>query len=118
MPLVRIEIIKGKSKAYKKALFDGVHGALVFALGVEDWDRFQRLYELDDDHFERPAGKSDCFTIIEITMFPGRTKEQKAALYRKITENLHADPGIDPKDVFIVLHEPPDENWGLAGIQR
>ncbi len=118
MPLVRIEIIKGKTGEYKKALLDGVHNALVTVLGVEDWDRFQRLYELDDADFERPEGKSDRFTIIEITMFQGRTKEQKARLYREVTEKLQSDPGIAPKDVFIVLHEPPNENWGLAGIQK
>lgn len=118
MPLVRIEIIKGKTEQYKKTLLDGVHAALIGALGIEDWDRFQRLYELDEAQFEKPEGKSEKFTIIEITMFPGRTKAQKAALFREITDRLQADPGIEPKDVFIVLHEPPDENWGLAGKQR
>ena len=118
MPLVRIEILKGKSAEYKKAVLDAVHSALVCALGVADWDRFQRLYELDEPCFERPEGKTDRFTIIEITMFRGRTKEQKAALFREITDALAEDPGIAPEDVFIVLNEPPDENWGLAGKQR
>ena len=51
-PLVKIEIRKGKSKEYKKALLDGVHDALVEAIEIPDYDRFQRLYELENDNFE------------------------------------------------------------------
>ena len=32
MPLVRIEILKGKSQEYKKALLDAVHDALELSL--------------------------------------------------------------------------------------
>ncbi|MBE5759717.1 MAG: tautomerase family protein [Clostridiales bacterium] len=117
MPLVRIEILKGKDSGYKKNLLDSVHKALVLSLGIEDWDRFQRLYELEEDNFER-SFKSERFTIIEITLFPGRTKEQKAALFHSITEELQKSPGISAEDVFIILQEPPNENWGLAGRQR
>ena len=48
MPLVRIEIIKGKSVDYKKEMLDAVHTALMNAIQIEDWDRFQRLYEIED----------------------------------------------------------------------
>jgi len=47
MPLVKIEIRKEKSKEYKKALLDGVHQALVQSIKIPDYDRKQRLYELD-----------------------------------------------------------------------
>lgn len=118
MPLVRIEIIKGKSIDYKKKIMDAVHTGLVKAIQIEEWDRFQRLFEIEDELFERSESKTDKFTIIEITMFAGRTKEQKAKIYEEITKELHEKLEIQPTDVFIVIHEPPDENWGLAGKQR
>lgn len=118
MPLVRIEIIKGKDSAYKKTLLDAVHTALERAIGIENWDRFQRLYELEPDCFERSPEKSDQFTVIEITMFPGRTKAQKAAIFAEIVRELGEKLGISAPDIFIVLQEPPNENWGLAGRQR
>lgn len=118
MPLVRIEIIKGKDSTYKRKLMDSVHDALVNAIGIEDWDKFQRLYEIDDEFFDRSEGKTDRFTMIELTMFPGRTREQKAALYREIVRLLSENLGIQPTDIFIVINEPPNENWGLAGVQR
>lgn len=118
MPLVRIEIIKGKDIDYKKKLLDAVHTALINAIQIEDWDRFQRLYEIEDELFERSASKTDKFTMIEITMFQGRTKEQKARIYEEIVKELNERLEIEAADVFIVINEPPNENWGLAGKQR
>ena len=118
MPLVRIEILKGKDLVYKKTLLDAVHTALIKAIQIEDEDRLQRLYEVEEDLFEKSGSKTDRFTLIEITMFQGRTKEQKARIYEEIIRELHAKLGIPPTDVFIVIHDPPDENWGFAGRQR
>ena len=118
MPLVRIEIIEGKSKEYKSQLLEGIHTALVNSLQIEDWDRFQRLYELPAENFERSGSKTDKFTLIEITMFPGRTKQQKKKVFEEITKELYDRLQIEPTDIFIVLHEPENENWGLAGKQR
>ncbi len=118
MPLVRVDIIKGKSPEYKKNLLDCIHDGLVEAIHIEDWDRFQRIIEIDRQDFEISPDKTDAFMIIEITMFQGRTKEQKKALIETVTKKLGERLGIVPTDIFIVLHEPPDENWGLGGKQR
>ena len=118
MPLVRIEIIKGQSPSYKKQMLECVHRGLIEALGIEDWDRFQRIIEIDREDFETSPGKSDTFTFIELTLFPGRTKEQKGAAIARITENLHATLSIPKEDIFIVIHEPPFENWGFGGEQK
>ena len=118
MPLVRIEIIKGKSREYKDKMLDCIHEGLVESIGIEDWDRFQRIIEVDKDDFETAPGKTDNFTIIEITMFPGRSIEQKKTLIETITSKLEKELKIQPTDVFIVINEPPNENWGLGGKQR
>ncbi|MGB9937013.1 MAG: tautomerase family protein [Methanobacterium sp.] len=114
-PLVKVEIRKGKSYEYKKAVLDGVHNALVEAIKIPDCDRFQRLYELDNSNFEAPETKTDNVTIIEITMFQGRTIEAKKVLYAAIVNNLAKNPGINGDDITIVLLEPPLENWGVKG---
>ena len=88
MPLIRIEIIKGKDAGYKKELLVAVHTALVNAIQIENWDRFQRLYEIEEEFFERSESKTDKFTMIEITMFQGRTKEQKTQIYEEIVKEL------------------------------
>jgi 4-oxalocrotonate tautomerase family enzyme len=118
MPLVRIEIIKGKSAEYKKSLLGCIHEGLMESIGIADWDRFQRIIEIDRADFETAPEKTDQFMIIEITMFQGRTKEQKKALIETVTRRLGERLGILPTDIFIVIQEPPNENWGLGGRQR
>lgn len=115
MPLIRIEIYKGKSKAYKKAIMDGVHSALVSAFKIPEGDRNQRIYELDAENFERRSNKTTNFTIIEITAFKGRSLEAKQNLYREIFQNLKSDPGIEESDILVYINEPELENWGIKG---
>jgi len=117
MPLVKIEIIKGKSDEYKSTLLQSVHDGLVNAISVPDENRIQRLYELDECSFERSTGKTDKFTLIEFTLFPGRSAELKKGLITEITRLLGERLQIEPPDVFIIINEPPFENWGFRGIQ-
>ena len=116
MPLVKVEILKGKTQEYKKAILDGIHSALVEAFKIPDNDRMQRLYELDRDCFEIPTNKTEKMTLIELTIFKGRSLEAKKDLYFAIVRNLGQSPGIEGKDILIVINEPPLENWGVKGI--
>ena len=117
MPLVKVEMIKGKNREYKDTVLDIIHNGLIDALGIEDWDRFQRITEIDKEDFETPDDKTDDFMIIELTIFPGRDKEKKRKAIETITDNLSKELGIKKTDVFIILNEPPLENWGLGGRQ-
>lgn len=118
MPLVKINMLKGKNTAHKKAVLDAVHRGLMSSLGIEDWDRFQRINEYEPVDFETAPGKTENFMIIEISLFPGRTKEQKRRAIENITANLSDALGIEPTDVFIVINEPRLENWGMGGLQK
>jgi phenylpyruvate tautomerase PptA (4-oxalocrotonate tautomerase family) len=111
MPLVEIQVLKGRSAPEKKALLNAVHNALMDAFKIPDDDRLQRLVEHDSDDFEVP---SPTFTIVRVTMFPGRSETAKRDLYQAIVRNL-GELGIAGNDVFIVLEEPPLENWGIRG---
>jgi len=115
MPLVKIEILKGKSQEYKKAILDGIHSALVEAFKIPDDDRMQRLYELEKDNFETSPTKTKNVTVIELTVFKGRSSEAKKNLYSAIVRNLAKSPGIDGNDISIVINEQPLENWGIKG---
>jgi phenylpyruvate tautomerase PptA (4-oxalocrotonate tautomerase family) len=114
LPIVKIEIRKGKTNEHKKAILNGIHDALVESIKIPDHDRLQRIYELDEDNFEANE-KTDNITLIEIVLYKGRSIEAKKALYKAINKNLASNPGIDGNDIFIVLLEPPLENWGIRG---
>lgn len=117
MPLVRIEILEGKSKDYKTTLLQSVHDGLVNALSIPDDDRIQRLYEIDNDCFELNDYKTDKFTLIELTFLPGRSKEMKRNVIKEITRLLGERLEIKPADVLITINEPPLDNWGVRGDQ-
>jgi phenylpyruvate tautomerase PptA (4-oxalocrotonate tautomerase family) len=115
MPLVKVEMYKGKSSEYKKGLLDGIHNALVDAFKIPSDDRNQRIYELDENNCVRRANKTNNFTLIEIIAFKGRTDIAKKDLYRHIFTNLKINPGIDEKDILVYIHEPELINWGIRG---
>ena len=118
MPLVKVNMLKGKTPEFKKTVFDCIHQGLIDAFGIADWDRFQRIEEFDKACWEAPEGKTENFMIIELTIFPGRTREQKKTVIEKITGLLCEKLGIAATDVFIVMNEPPLENWGMGGNQK
>lgn len=96
-------------------LLEVVHEALVEALKIPEDDLIQILQEHKEDNFEIPPYKTEMFTLIEITMFIGRSVEAKRNLYKAIAERL--EPlGIKAQDIMVILHEPSLENWGIRGI--
>ena len=115
MPIIRIEIIAGKSAEYKKAVLDGVHNALMEAFRIPDTDRIQIITEHLPEDFERKSEHSDRFTLIEISAFAGRSIDAKRRLYTAIVNNLKTNPGIESSDVFILVNEQPLDNWGVRG---
>ena len=118
MPLVKVNLIQGKTAEYKGTVLNCIHAGLMESIGIEDWDRFQRIIEIPKEDFETAPGKTDNFMIIELTLFPGRTKEQKGDAIKAITSRLSNSLGIALTDVFIVINEPPLENWGMGGVQK
>jgi phenylpyruvate tautomerase PptA (4-oxalocrotonate tautomerase family) len=98
------------------AVIDAVQAALREALRLPEWDRTLRLLEHAPSHFAVPPGRGPRFTLIEITMFAGRSNEAKRALYGAIVHNLGA-LGVPAADIKITLIEVPPENWGIRGGQ-
>ena len=117
MPLVKVEIIEGKTPEYKARLLNTIHDALVLSLAIPDDDRFQRLYELKPENFEHRTTVTDKITLIELTLFPGRNREMKRDVIDEITRLLGERLSITPNDIYIIINEPPLENWGLRGEQ-
>ena len=117
MPHVRIEIIKGQSAEYRTTLMQSVFEGLVNALSITELGRNQRLYELDECHYERPPGKTEKYTTIELTLMPGRSAEMKRDAILEITRLLGERLQIAPTDILIIINEQPLENWGFRGEQ-
>ncbi len=119
MPFARISLRRGKPAAYRAALADGVYEALRSAFGVAEGNRFAVIHQHDgEDVICDPVygglDRSDDLVLIQMSVAPGRTPEQKAAFFRALVDNLAADPGVRGDDVHIHLLETGKENWSLG----
>jgi phenylpyruvate tautomerase PptA (4-oxalocrotonate tautomerase family) len=118
MPLVRIDLLKGKSAEYRQNVGLVVYDALV-SVGVPVNDRFQVIQEHDfndlifDDTY-LGIKRSANFVMIQITWNEGRNIDQKRALYRAIADGLHASIGMRKEDVCINLVEVSKGNWSYG----
>ena len=114
MPFAKIEVRRSRSPEQVRSLIDAVYRAQREALQVPEDDRQIRYIEHRPEHFAVPPGKTENYTFVEILLFPGRSLQAKRQLYASIVRRFGA-LGIAPADVFIVLQEPPLDNWGIRG---
>jgi phenylpyruvate tautomerase PptA (4-oxalocrotonate tautomerase family) len=118
MPLVRIDLKKGRDAAYREEISRVVHEALV-SVGVPKDDRFQVVSEHEPPNFVFDPSylnirRTEDLVIVQITWNEGRTVEQKKALYEAIADGLAAAIGLRREDVFINLVEVRKENWSFG----
>lgn len=99
----------------RQAVSDAVHDALVQAVAIPEEKRFHRFVLLDEEDFVFPSGRSERYTIIEISMFEGRSVEAKRALIRALYAHFVDRLAYDPADLEITLFETPKANWGIRG---
>lgn len=119
MPLVRVSLRKGKPVPYRKAVLDGIYRAMRSTFDVPEEDRFMVMSEHDEADFAYSPtylgiARTDDLALIQLTVSNTRPREKKQALFRQIVENLKADPGLRPEDVFINLVEVLPENWSFG----
>jgi 4-oxalocrotonate tautomerase len=119
MPLTRVSLRRGKPAAYRQAILDGVYRAMRAVFEVPEEDRFMTITEHDEEDFSYSKSylgiaRSDDLVMIQLTVNNTRTVEKKRALYRRIVENLTADPCVRPEDILINLIEVLPENWSFG----
>jgi 4-oxalocrotonate tautomerase family enzyme len=110
--------IYGLSKPLSKhaePLSLAIHDAVMQALSYPPEKKFHRFIGLEKSEFMFPEDRSENYTIIEISMFEGRSVESKKQLIRLLFENIEREVGISPQDVEITIQESPKHNWGIRG---
>jgi phenylpyruvate tautomerase PptA (4-oxalocrotonate tautomerase family) len=118
MPLVRIDLLKGKDAAYRQTISRVIYDSLR-SVGVPENDRFQVVHEHDAANFVFDRSylgieRTDDLVIIQITWNEGRTLDQKKVLYATIARGLAQSLTLRPEDVFINLVEVKKENWSFG----
>ena len=110
MPLVKVNLLKGRSAGDKDSIAAAIQAALVSTLGVPDEDRYQLFNEYDGEDFRHTSGYlgltyTDQLLIVEITFLVGRDDDDKKSLLAAINRNLVAAGVVGGDDVFVLITE-------------
>lgn len=116
MPIVHITLTDTWTPQQARGISDAVHDALMVAFKIPESDYIHRTHRsCGGEEFVLSPTKSVKTVVIEMTIFPGRSRETKARLYKEISDRL-AHLGIAAHEIVIALHELPMENWGIRGV--
>lgn len=118
MPNAMIEVRREYSATDEAGLIDAVHDALVSAFRIPPQDKDIRLLVHAPHRFacSPRLARPECFTLVTIDCFAGRSVDAKRALYAEIVTNLN-EFGIPPDHITILVRDHPTTNWGLRGGQ-
>ncbi|HTX39786.1 MAG TPA: tautomerase family protein [Bryobacteraceae bacterium] len=93
-----------------------IHACVMEALEYPADKRAHRFFPLPEGEFFYPAGRSPRYTILEFSMFEGRSVAAKKKLIRLLFARFEAELGLAPADLEITIFETPKHNWGFRGL--
>jgi 4-oxalocrotonate tautomerase len=119
MPLVRIDLQKGKDAGYRRKAGQIVYEAMVATSGVPKNDHFQIIGEHSAENFVFDSDylgihRSSDLIMVQIFFNEGRSVAQKQALYKAIADRLSTELKLRREDVLITLVEVKKENWSFG----
>ena len=119
MPLLRFDLIEGRSESEIKKILDATHEVLLETLKVPKHDRYQVVHEHKRSRViveDTGLGfvRSDHVLLVQVTSRP-RSREMKEDFYRLLVERLAARCGISPDDVIVNFVTNTDEDWSFGG---
>lgn len=115
MSQVKIYGLRAHLDPIKQHLSDIIHSCVMDALQYPADKRAHRFFPLDATDFFYPSGRTERYTIIEFSMFEGRSVEAKKQLIRLLFERVQP-LGIVTHDLEITIFETPKHNWGFRGL--
>lgn len=118
MPLVRIDLIEGRTREQVRQIADLVHEAMVFAFRVSPDDRYQLITEHRQDHvtvLDNGLGftRSSALVILSVTSRP-RSEREKISFYQRVCELLHEQLDANPADLVINITTNGDADWSFG----
>ncbi|MEO0023646.1 MAG: hypothetical protein RL196_87 [Actinomycetota bacterium] len=118
MPLVRIDLNRGRTRRQVQGICDAIHNAIVEVFEIPVRDRFQVVSQLDyGSIIAEDAGlgfeRSEGVVMIQIFTQRGRSDQQKQHLYARIAANLNG-VGVLEQDIFIGYQENGPSDWSFG----
>lgn len=118
MPLVRIDILQGRSDAEVAELADVVHSVMLDCFAAPEGDRYQVITEhppgrllLEDTGLG--FRRSDRMVLVSIVQ-QGRSTDQKRDTYRVLAQRLAERTGLDPRDLVVSVTSNTRADWSFG----
>jgi phenylpyruvate tautomerase PptA (4-oxalocrotonate tautomerase family) len=115
MSQVKIYGLRSHLDPIKSQLSNIIHACVMEALQYPAGKRAHRFFPLDAEDFCYPSERTEKYTILEFSMFEGRSVEAKKNLIRLLFDRIQT-LGITPQDLEITIFETPKHNWGFRGL--
>jgi phenylpyruvate tautomerase PptA (4-oxalocrotonate tautomerase family) len=116
MAQVKIYGLRSSLAQKRDILSKAIHESLMEVFDLPENKRFHRYMLLDEEDFTYPPDRSDQYTIIELSIFEGRSVEAKKQLIKLLFSKLKEQAGLEEQDVEITLFETPLSNWSICGM--
>jgi hypothetical protein len=118
MPLMRFDVMEGRSKDELTTLLDAAHRAMLTAFQVPPRDRYQIVHEHPAAHFVIEDTGLDIprtanVVVVTVTSRP-RSREMKQTFYAELCRELKASCRIEPSDVMVSIVTNTDEDWSFG----
>lgn len=119
MPLIDIDVIRGRDAAATRVLLDAVHDAMVEAFETPSTDRYQVLTQHDEHELvveDTGLGfpRSLDLVVLRVTS-RARSDEKKQEFYRLLATYLEDRAGVSPDDVVVSIVENGPADWSFGG---
>ena len=118
MPLLKFNILEGRTDNEIAMLLDASHEVVLKALRVPDRDRYQVVNEykasrtrIEDTGLGIP--RTGKIVVLEVVSRK-RTIEEKQIFYRLLAEALSTKCGTEPNDVMVTFVENADADWSFG----
>src|SRR5260370_14747957 len=107
MPVLRFDVIEGRTEAEMKTLLDAAQRAMLATFKVPERDRFQIVHEHKRSQMiilDRGLGieRTDKVVVVQVISRPQHAAGEKAALYNNLTEELERAYSIRPSAVRVM----------------
>jgi phenylpyruvate tautomerase PptA (4-oxalocrotonate tautomerase family) len=118
MPLIRIDMIEGRTPEAIQALLDATHRAVVAAFRVPLRDRYQIVHEHPPSHFiaeDTGLGipRTRNCVVFQVTTRP-HEREMKENFYKMLVRELETTCGLASSDVVVSVVTNSDEDWSFG----
>jgi phenylpyruvate tautomerase PptA (4-oxalocrotonate tautomerase family) len=118
MPLLRIDVIEGRTEAELRELLDAIHCAMLAAFKVPERDRYQIVHEhlaaemrIEDTGLGIP--RTERVVMVQVTTRP-RSRLEKQSFYELLCQELARRCDMKASDIVVSIMQNNDEDWSFG----